>query len=338
MVRWTWPLGLGAVALAALGMGLGRPRVRLEDASYPFGSPAFSHFVADSYKSGNAGSAKQFFDWFNSHFKAQAGAAPEAYLAKRKLEIDALREPGAKGGAQMKLGGDLHRIIKKTIPKFSLERGFEFYNTAQLGERQCFLQSVLVAGLLQKAGVRAGVAMVYKNIEGQATNNGHAVAIARLADNRDVIVDCSDPTPFVEQKGLFLRNGEKSYLYVEPVYGASHTISAYRGNGTVLSPGAVAMLDVAFIDSQFDYYRGERAEHGIFDAHPTPAGLQRSAAFLRKSIQENPANPLAVYMLGNVYRKLGNKDLARRQYQQAQVLYAKDGWLPQGLTDALALH
>lgn len=347
MMRGSLAVGIGALALGSvLVMGLQRangraakPASQVQDAWFPYKSPAFDHFVAASYKSMKAGDPSAFYSWFDDHFKEQAGSPPEAFLAQRKQEIDGLSDPVAKADAQQKLGGDIHRLVKKTIPKFSLERGFEFVNTERLGERQCFLQSVLVCGLLQKAGVPSGVAMVYKNIQGQATNNGHAVAVARLSDGKDVIVDCSDPEPFVEQRGLFVRNGKSAYIYVEPEYdGTTGIITAYKseGNAKVLSPRSVTTLDVPFIDSQFDYYRGERAEGGVFDVHPTTAGLQRSAMFLRKSIQENPANPLAVYMLGHAYRKLGKGDLATHQYQAARVLYAKDGWLPQGIIDALA--
>ena len=62
---------------------------------------------------------------------------------------------------------------------------------------------MIIAGLAQDMGVNAGVVMVYKNIEGAPTNNGHAVALFKLAEGKDIIVDASDPIPFVEQKGLF---------------------------------------------------------------------------------------------------------------------------------------
>ena len=60
----------------------------------------------------------------------------------------------------------LHRMIKKIMPNFDLGYRIEFRNSVANGQRQCFLQSVFIAGCLQRAGVRAGVTMVNRNIEG----------------------------------------------------------------------------------------------------------------------------------------------------------------------------
>lgn len=302
-------------------------------AQFPYGSARFAKFVSDSYGAKGAGDPRAFFQWFDREFQKVEGKTVDSYLAARKKQIEAAKD---RAGAEKALGGDLHRIVKKTIPKFSLDRGFEFVNTTNLGERQCFLQSVLVASLLQEAGVDSGVAMVYKNIAGQPTNNGHAVALVRLGNGTDVIVDCSDPEPFVEQKGLFLRSGERKYRYVEPVY-ENAIIKAYRpdGQSQEIQPRSVAMLDVPFLDSQFDYYRGERSIGGVLASKPTKVGLGESVRYLSKSVMECPENPLAVYMLGRAYRKQGRTDLAMKQFRAAKALYEKDGWVPQGVVDAM---
>ena len=85
----------------------------------------------------------------------------------------------------------------------------------------------------------------------------------------------------------------------------------------------------------FDYYRGERTQGGFFETPTTTEGLQQSAVFLQKSVKENPRNPLAVYMLGHIYQKLGRTDAAISQYLAARDLYERAGWTPQGLKDAL---
>lgn len=180
--------------------------------------------------------------------------------------------------------------------------------------------------------------MVYKNIAGEATNNGHAVAVARLSNGNDILVDCSDPEPFVEHKGLFMRDGERDYVYVSAKYDdASGIISGYRQEGTAqtVAPRSLSTLDIAFINSQFDYYRGERTPGGFFETPTNKAGLELSVKYLQKSIAENPKNPLAVYMLGHVYQKLDQSDAARNQYLAAKQLYEQDGWVPQGVRDAL---
>lgn len=307
------------------------------DPSFPYQSPQFTKFVSDSYAVKGSGSPTDFYSWFNQGFKDVAGAEPNLFLVSEKKRISSLNGV-ERVKAQIALGGNIHRIVKKVIPKFSLQNGFEFYKAKDLGQRQCFLQSVLVSGLLQRAGVPAGVVMVYKNIQGQATNNGHAVSVERLSDGTDILVDCSDPTPNVEHQGLFLRCAPKDYIYVNPSYvGDTGIIKGYaqEGGGPVLKPHQLGLLDLAFISSMFDYYRGERTPGGFFETPTTQAGLTASAKFLQKSIQENPNNPLAVYMLGHVLQKLGEKDRAASQYLASRDLYSRYGWVPQGVQDAL---
>ena len=310
-----------------------------KSASFPYESEQFTKFVSDSYKVKGSGSPSDFYDWFDAGFNQLIGSKPLDYLTAEKAKIAAIHDPAAKAEEEQNLGISIHRAVKKVIPKFSLQHGFEFYQAKDLGERQCFLQSVLVCGLLQKAGVDAGVVMVYKNITGQATNNGHAVAVERLSNGKDVLVDCSDPTANVQHQGLFMRDGENDYIYVNPQYdNANNQITSYRQEATTedITPHTLSTLDIPFINSQFDYYRGERTQGGFFETPTTKAGLEQSAVYLKKSIQENPKNPLAVYMLGHIYEKLGRTDAGMSQYLAARDLYQRDGWIPQGVKDALA--
>jgi len=305
--------------------------------AFPYEGQQFTKFVSDSYKVKGSGAPSDFYSWFDGGFKTVTGSAPSDYMAAEKTKIASLSGDD-RVAEEIKLGGDVHKIVKKVIPRFSLQHGFEFYQAKDLGERQCFLQSVLVCGLLQKAGMDAGVVMVYKNIAGQATNNGHAVAVERLSNGKDILVDCSDPTPNVQHQGLFMRDGANDYIYVNPQYAADNTITSYRQDGTAedLAPRTLSTLDIPFIYSMFDYYRGERAQGGFFETPTNAAGLARSAMFLKKSIAENPHNPLAVYMLGHIYQKQGKSDAGMSQYLAARDLYARYGWVPQGVKDALA--
>ena len=194
-------------------------------------------------------------------------------------------------------GAAVWKRIKKTITKFSLDRGFEFTNAVVTNERQCYLQSIIVAGELQKAGYNAGVAMVWNNPKGQTSNNGHAVAVVRTGA-KDIVVDCSEPKPFEVHKGLFMRMGD-GYKYVEPVYTPDEWITGYRivGTGETVAPSKLTLLDLPFLRSQFDYYRGERAIGGVIAKAKTPAGLAASEKFYRRSLAECPENPLTVAML-----------------------------------------
>jgi hypothetical protein len=98
------------------------------------------------------------------------------------------------------------------------------------------------------------------------------------------------------------------------------------------------LLDVPFLRSQFDYYRGERALAGIFSSTPTPEGLRVSARFLEKSRRECPNNPLAVYMLGRTYAKLGRESEQMACLEQAMALCQEFGWVPDGLRNALKVR
>jgi len=125
------------------------------------------------------------------------------------------------------------------------------------------------------------------------------------------------------------------FAYVNPVYDASHRILAYRNlrnGGKQIAPSSVATLDLPFIKSQFDYYRGERTPGGMFTPDGkelnTPGGLAKSEEWLKKSATECPQNPLAVYMLGKVQEKRKETAAANKQYLAAYALYSQYGWIP----------
>lgn len=317
-----------------------------ESDGYAYGSSQFSAFVSNSlHKSGND-KATAFYDWMQLRY-TKGGEKYDgvhyksftALLDAEKAKNSMMADDSSKAAEQMKFASFLHRFIKQAIPRFSLDRGFEFSNAMAKGERQCFLQSVLVASLLQRTGSNAGVAMVWRNIEGQTTNNGHAVALARLADGRDVIVDCSDRTPFVKQQGLFARIDGEGYRFVSPQYQSGNsTIVGYAlASGESLVPARkLQTLDIPFLNSQFDYYRGERAPGGFIAATKTPSGLAASERHLEASVRACPKNPLAVYVLGRVHLRQGKRRQALKELSRAKDLYAQDGWIPEGATQALS--
>lgn len=324
-------------------------------ARYPYQSAAFARFVADSFQNAGKNDPQRFYRWMDRAIAsgrgqtvtgAKKGQTWADLLQARRAALSAVRDPGRRTARQRETCAWLHKTVKTIIPRFSLDRGFEFTNTALRGERQCFLQSVLVAGLLQQMDVDAGVAMVQRNTAGQTTNNGHAVCVARLANGRDILVDCSEPTPFVRQQGLFLPTRHGAYRFVQPRYASvpgapvgSGVITGYvlMSTGQKLAPRGVRFLPTDFLRSQFDYYRGERAPGGFLASRPTPAGLEASARYLRRAAGECPQNPLAVYVLGRVYLKQRKLTLARAQVQKSLALYQSAGWVPPGQRDALAL-
>lgn len=309
---------------------------------YPYRSAAFTRFVADSYH-GSGKDPHEFTRWFEHAYstgKVRAAGRESlglpALLAWKRGQLAGIADPRKRAQAEITFAGWVHKVVKADIPRFSLDRGFEFTNVVKYGERQCFLQSVLIAGLLQSAGMHAGVVMVNQSEAGEESNNGHAVTLVKLPDGRDILVDASEREPFPRHRGLFV--SASGYRYVVPAYDKDDAVIGYRpasGKG-MIDVASVRTLDVSFLRSQFDYYRGERALGGILAAHPTPAGLAASASALEKSVRLCPQNPLAVYMLGRALKMQGKRAPALTRFEDAYKLYAKDGWVPPGPAEYLA--
>ena len=304
--------------------------------AYPYSkSGVFASFVVESFRVSGAknpdADARLFFHYMGS-------AIPVSMDDAKKSAVTTTTTIQARAAAERAVCAALHKAIKKQIPRFSLDRGFEFTNTAKRGERQCYLQSVVIAALLQRAGIPAGVAMVSRNENGDYCNNGHVVAVARLSDNTDLVVDASEKTPFIAHQGLMVVvPATGGYSYVAPVYDKTHRITAYRSlrTGKTLPPSDVALLDVPFLRSQFTYYRGERTPGGLFTAPlVTATGLARSEQRLAQSVRECPRNPLAVYMLGRVQERRGNPVAAQKSYNNAYGLYLRYGWIPDEMNRA----
>lgn len=334
-------LTVALACLLAMGGAAARAQTPVGE-RYPYSGPAFTRLVADSFRENGGGSPQTFYAWMDRACRKDLGGAStwKQALDWKRRDLARRTDPAQKTQREMQLATWLHRTIKTDLPHFSLERGYEFTSAVKRGERQCLLQSVLVAGMLQEIGADAGVVMVYRNIQGQATNNSHVVCLLKRPDGKDVLVDCSDPTPFVRHQGLMASvPASGSYKYIAPDYAPQGgVIEAYTltGTGQTLPIKKLRPLDYAFVRSQFYYYRGERTPGGLLDAPKTSAGLAREAKLLRTAVQICPQNPLAVYMGGRVAWKQGQRDAARAALRQARRLYTRFGWVPQGLRDAMA--
>ncbi len=300
---------------------------------YAWRSPEFHRFVEDSYRFAGVPNPDAFYDWWEKNVPLPNGETGtwEQWIEKTRAHIDSLEEPDQRAAVAGLIAAELHKSVKKGIPKFSLDRGFEFTNTVKLGERQCFLQSIVIAALLQALDLDAGVVMVSGNEKGQETNNAHAIAVLKLANGTDLQVDASEKEPYSTHKGLFVDIRGKGYRYVKPVYRAdAKVMTGYidAGTGKQIAVNDVRGLDYAFQRSQFQYYRGERAPGGFIDPKPTPAGIKNQVMLLKQSVEICPGNPLAVFMLGRAYDKSGDAKSAAARYRSAYALYTKYGWVP----------
>jgi len=321
------------------------------ETGYPYAGTVFSDFVATSYKQAPAAADRpEFFAWMQKsyvdsdvRFKGMEKVNDLGQvLAAIKERYAAASDNDAKTLLEKQTGAFCHKLIKKTIKHFSLDHGFEFYSVVDHGQRQCFLQSILIAGMMQRAGMHAGVAMVTRSDKGEDSNNGHAVTLVKLSNGNDLLVDDSHKTPFIKQQGLMVADSTgEHYRYVAPRYAADgDQINAYASMGdanSTIPTAEVSPLGISFLHSQFDYYRGERTPGGFFAKAKTTAGLTDSERFFTRAINEDPGNPLPMYALGRVQLRLGAKDAARQQFVQAYQLYSHYGYVPQGEEEALGL-
>ncbi|WP_415790516.1 hypothetical protein [Deinococcus saxicola] len=311
-------------------------------ADLSYGGKNFNTLAAESYTL--AGLKGNFTDWLDAAYlktdlpvskTAPAGQTLRAALDARKAELGT-----AKGEARDTLARDTavwaHTFIKKAVPKFSLERGFEFASMATTGERQCLLQSVVIAGLLQRAGLSAGLVMVWNSQSGQESNLGHVTSVLRLPGGAgDLEIDASEPTPTATHSGV-LAWADGSYRFLNASFGPGDVIGSYAhadGKGSV-KPAGLTFLSLNYVRSQFDYYRGERAIGGLLGTgtgKATPGGLKLSEKWLKAALTEEPNNALAAGVLGNVWRKEGRMGEARTQYLKAAGLYAAQGHMPTGM-------
>ncbi len=310
-------------------------------ADLSYGGGNFRALAAESYQ--RAGLKGSFTGWLDgAYLKAglpvngrAAGPSLEADLAARRSEIGAARGP-EKDELARKTAVWAHAFIKRALPRFSLERGFEFASAATTGERQCLLQSVILAGLLQRAGLDAGLVMVWNSQAGQKSNLGHVTSVLRLPGGAgDLEVDASEPGPVARHAGVLAWTAG-GYRFLNAAFGSDGVIRSYAradGNGN-LRPAAVSFLGLNYVRSQFDYYRGERAPGGVLGTgtgQATAEGLKLSEQWLRRTLAEEPRNALAAGVLGNVWRKQGREAEAREQYQKAARLYTAQGHLPAGM-------
>jgi hypothetical protein len=319
----------------------GRPPTAAVE-TYSYRSAPFDELVAESYRMGNAGAASHFYAWLAGAYEARGRRFPgqehlglEDLLTATRRELASLPPGTVKDQTEAAIGAWLHSLIQGLLPRYDLSHGFEFSHAARYGMRQCFLQSVLIASLLQAMGVDAGVVMVYRNPSGYETNNSHATVLVKLSGGQDLLVDASYPEPFIRHRGLFVRCPE--YRFVEVVYEpGSQRISSYRdAEGRArIETAQVRPLDLSFIQSQFSYYRGERAEGGALARRKTPGGLESSQRHLETSLRLCPQNPLPAYLLTRVYREQGETEKAREMRALAYRLYAQCGWVPASLRSA----
>lgn len=308
-------------------------------ATLAFSGPEFRGLAAESYRQQSL--KGEFGDWLaQAYLKAGVplakGKTLAGALAQRKAQLAAARTPAEQDALARETATWAWTFIKKAVPNFSLERGFEFASIPRYGERQCLLQSTIIAGLLQETGLNAGLVMVWKSMNGQESNLGHVTSVLRLPSGAgDVQVDASEPQPFATHQGVLAAAGG-NLLFLRPVFSSGNVIASYISvkGGNALPANGMNFLSLDYLRSQYDYYRAERTIGGVLGTgtgRATPEGLRRSEELLLKALKTEPNNALAAGVLGTVYRKQGRTSEAKTQYRRAAALYQVQGHLPAGM-------
>lgn len=333
------PLLLGSVTLAAT-----RAAAAPAPADLTYGGPNFQALADESYKI--VGLDGNFTQWLaDAYLKGGVtladGKTLDEALQTRKAQLAAAKTPQERDALARETAFWAHKFIKKVVPKFSFERGFEFANIVKTGERQCLLQSTIIAGLLQKAGFNAGLVMVWKSLSGQESNLGHVTSVLRLPSGAgDLQIDASEPTPVAQHQGILAWTGG-DYRFLAPQFTADGLITGYArmDNQGTLKPSELAFLSYRYVHSQYFYYRAERAIGGILGTgtnKATPEGLKVSEANLRRALELEPRNALAQSVLGSVLRRMGRNFEAQQQFRKAAAMYATEGHTPPSMAANLS--
>lgn len=333
----TWFVSLLCIPLA-LGVARALPTAAVRAGSYAFASSAFDVLVQDSQSETQTALDPSFERWLEKAYASNKNAQLEGYstltaaLEARRVLYAQQKDLAAKVKFERDTGAWLHRMVKATIPRFSLDRGFEFTNTVKFGERQCLLQGTLIAALLQRMGLKAGIVMIWRNMAGVASNLGHVATLLSLSDGRDVIVDASEPTPFATHQGLLSYNQSlQSYQFLTPRFDAQANIVGFDRARVA----DIIALPYSYVRSQFYFYRGERTPGGFVNKPITTEGLARSQRFLERAISLEPQNLLAQYVLGYVYNREGKLEQGNAQFKLSYQLYQKFGFVPDGVKRAI---
>lgn len=332
--------GLLLALAGALGVGLaGRsPSNRLQpEPPYPFGSAAFDALIRDSESETPNAKRIGFEAWLAAAYARSPKAQLEGFkslpaaLEARAAAYRRLQSVTAKVSFERETGAWLHRMVKAAIPKFSLDRGFEFTNTVALGERQCLLQGVLIAALLQRIGMDAGTVMIWRNLTGATSNLGHVSALLRLSSGTALLVDASEPMPFPRHQGVFAFNKKLGqYQFLTPTFDNKDDITGFDAAAVT----NLEALPYRYVRSQFYFYRGERTPGAFVNKPLTISGMQKGIAYLKRALQLEPQNPLAQYVLGHLYQNAGQISAANAQFKLSHALYAKFGFVPSGVRTA----
>lgn len=326
-------IAIGILAAAAI-WGCAKPAYsNLNDPqsfAYPLDSPKFDTLVEDSYKVAGNPDAKAFKRWWTNAFKSAGLESPEEWARQTKAR---LMKTTNRSEIQRLAAVQVFRIVKKSLPTFDLDKGYEFTNAAENGQRQCLLQSVLIASTLQQAGLDAGCVMVWSNEKGEVSNLGHVATLLKLNNGREMLVDASDPGPFATHTGLFMVDEAKqNYRFVRPTYDDEREITAFStADSLPVDPKeGFKALDYDYLRSQFDFYRAERIPGGFLDHHAEPEPLKKSLAFFEASVAKCDRNPLAMLCYGRTLTRLGDTR-GSETIARARGLYESYGWLPPGI-------
>jgi hypothetical protein len=90
---------------------------------YAYGSAEMDGLIKDSYAAGKRENSGEFGAWWDQALADQGLSDSKSWI---QSSIEKSGSSDDLSQAQRELGVEIHKIIKKSITKFSLDRGFEF--------------------------------------------------------------------------------------------------------------------------------------------------------------------------------------------------------------------
>lgn len=208
----------------------------------------------------NSAELQIFYGWLEETSNQNGIDSFVKALARHKSQLEAFTDLQERVVLEIATARWLHKTVRVVINRICLERNYQRAYPNSHEHQQGLLQSVLLAALMHEVGLNSGVVGVWMDQEGHLNEGSHTVALLRLANGRDLLVDAVSPEPFPRHKGIYIWDAQKGeYGRVETCYALDVVIVGYLRfcEGKALLPAEVAPLDLPYLYSQFARSRGE---------------------------------------------------------------------------------
>lgn len=312
-------------------------------ATFRYENAEFRGIVADSYRVTRKGSPTKFYRIIESRLRQQVGKPWLKFAWERRYAQNRITDLEKRAEFQEQTIEIIHRAVRAIAPKSDRYSGFEFAYMASRKTRDALSQTVLAATLLQDCGIKAGVTVVFKRSGGDYVNFDYPVAIAKLANYRDRLVDLTTSIVSPQHLGVLLVNQENyDYIALSPSYERqTGRIEAYvkqTGTRPTLSARYTSTLDINYVDSLFDVNRALFIKDGLKSLTPSDSALKLTISYLKRAIEKCGENAISTHLLAQTYELLGDRNQAGSYFRDAYSMYQRYGFVPEGVEASMARY